>query len=113
RSLHATCSDHPLTDIWLRGDHYKWRAMRTLGVDEDYITGKATDEEKFLKWAEVVPQTLRNPLFHWTHLELRNPFHIETYLNKETAGVIYPEANTLLQKPEFSSRGILSHYKLK
>src|SRR5699024_2793730 len=66
-----------MTDIWLRGDHYKWRAMRTLGVDEQYITGAASDEEKFIKWAEVVPQTLRNPLFHWTHLELKNPFKVQ------------------------------------
>ncbi len=65
-----------LTQIWLAGDHYKWRAMRTCGVDERYITGEATDWEKFEQWAETVPKTLRNPLYHWTHLELERPFGI-------------------------------------
>src|SRR5450759_5212031 len=60
-----------LTQVWLYGDHYKWRAMRTCGIDERYITGKASDWEKFQKWAETVPMTLRNPLYHWTHLELK------------------------------------------
>src|SRR5688572_25836523 len=63
-----------LTQIWLRGDHYKWRAMRALGVNEQFITGNSSDEEKFLVWAGCVPQTIRNPLFHWTHMELKNPF---------------------------------------
>src|SRR5687768_16270777 len=63
-----------ITRIWLEGDHYKWRAMRTLGIDEKYITGKASDEEKFEKWAYTVPYTMRNPLYHWTHLELKRYF---------------------------------------
>jgi glucuronate isomerase len=65
-----------ITQIWLAGDHYKWRAMRAAGVDEQFITGDATDWEKFEKWAETAPKTLRNPLYHWTHLELRRPFGI-------------------------------------
>jgi glucuronate isomerase len=65
-----------ITQVWLYGDHYKWRAMRTMGVDESYITGVKSDKEKFLKWAEVVPFTLRNPLYHWTHLELQRYFDV-------------------------------------
>ena len=65
-----------LTQIWLNGDHYKWRAMRANGVDEKFITGSATDQDKFSAWAKTVPKTLRNPLYHWTHLELKNPFGI-------------------------------------
>ncbi|MBN2619049.1 MAG: glucuronate isomerase, partial [Spirochaetales bacterium] len=74
-----------LTEIWLKGDHYKWRAMRTLGVDEKYITGDADDYDKFLAWAKCVPQTIGNPLYHWTHLELRRPFGItDRVLNPKT-----------------------------
>jgi glucuronate isomerase len=71
-----------LTQIWLYGDHYKWRAMRTNGVDESYITGNKSDFEKFQKWAETVPYTLRNPLYHWTHLELQRYFDVYEILNK-------------------------------
>src|SRR5947208_5884744 len=75
-----------LTQVWLNGDHYKWRAMRANGIDERYITGKASDWEKFEKWAQTVPNTLRNPLYHWTHLELNRPFGInDCLLNAETA----------------------------
>ncbi len=101
-----------LTDIWLRGDHYKWRAMRTLGVDEKFITGSASDEDKFLKWAEVVPDTLRNPLFHWTHLELKDPFGVEAYLNTDNAKQIYEHCNSLLKKPAFTTQGLLKHYNV-
>ncbi|MFZ0491151.1 MAG: glucuronate isomerase, partial [Salegentibacter sp.] len=66
-----------ITQVWLYGDHYKWRAMRTLGIDEKYITGDASDKEKFLAWAKTVPHTLRNPLYHWTHLELKRYFGID------------------------------------
>ncbi len=86
-----------LTQIWLKGDHYKWRAMRTLGVNENYITGAADDRTKFRKWAETVPYTLRNPLYHWTQMELKNPFGIEKLLNSETADAIYDECNEKLQ----------------
>ena len=96
-----------LTQIWIEGDHYKWRAMRANGVDEKYITGNATDFEKFQKWAETVPKTLRNPLYHWTHLELKNYFGIEKLLNPDTAEEIYFEASALLQKPEFSVKNLL------
>jgi len=71
-----------LSQVWLAGDHYKWRAMRANGVEERYCTGDASDEEKFMKWAETVPDTLRNPLYHWTHLELRRYFGIEDLLGR-------------------------------
>jgi glucuronate isomerase len=86
-----------LTQIWLKGDHYKWRAMRTLGVNENYITGTADDRTKFRKWAETVPYTLRNPLYHWTQMELKNPFGIEKLLNPDTADAIYDECTEKLQ----------------
>jgi glucuronate isomerase len=94
-----------LTELWLGGDHYKWRSMRTNGVDEKYITGDASDLEKFLKWAETVPYTMRNPHYHWTHMELRTAFGISKLLNPETAHEIYEECNEKLQQPEFSARG--------
>jgi glucuronate isomerase len=96
-----------ITQIWLYGDHYKWRGMRTNGVDEKYCTGDATDWEKFEKWAETVPYTLRNPLFHWTHLELKKFFGIDKVLNPETAKEIWDECNAKLQTPEYSVRGII------
>ncbi|MDR2172413.1 MAG: glucuronate isomerase [Planctomycetaceae bacterium] len=97
-----------MTQIWLAGDHYKWRAMRACGVDEKYITGNATDWEKFLKWAAVTPYTLRNPLYHWTHLELKRPFGISGYLFSEcTASEVWEIANSKLQLPDFSARGIM------
>jgi glucuronate isomerase len=97
-----------LTQIWLYGDHYKWRAMRTAGVPERYCTGDASDWEKFQKWAETVPQTLRNPLYHWTHLELKRPFGIsDRLLGPKTAKSIWEECNAKLRLPEFSARGIM------
>ena len=96
-----------MTQIWLYGDHYKWRAMRTLGVNEKYITGDASDKEKFLKWAETVPQTLRNPLYHWTHMELQKPFGIHELLSPTTADGIYEKVNGQLQSGEFGARSIL------
>lgn len=97
-----------ITNIWLDGDHYKWRAMRTCGVDEKYITGSASDKEKFLAWARTVPKTLKNPLYHWTHMELKNPFGITNrLLNSETAEGIWEETNALLATPELSARGLL------
>lgn len=96
-----------LTHIWLYGDHYKWRAMRTAGVDEKYITGRATDWEKFLEWAKVVPKTLGNPLYHWTHLELLRYFGIDELLNEKSAERVWKQCNELLAKPEFSARGII------
>jgi glucuronate isomerase len=96
-----------LTQIWLYGDHYKWRAMRANGVNERYCTGDAGDYEKMEAWAATVPYTLRNPLYHWTHLELRRYFGIDTILNAQTARAVYDEATALLQTPEFSVRSLL------
>ena len=110
-------SDHVfpnLSKIWLEGDHYKWRAMRTNGVDERYITGTDTsDWEKFEKWAETVPYTMRNPLYHWTHLELKTAFGIECLLNPATARDIYDRCNAMLQTPERSARGLMKHYNVE
>jgi glucuronate isomerase len=102
-----------LTDIWLRGDHYKWRALRTLGVEEKYITGDGTDAEKFQHWAEAVPFTLRNPLYHWTHMELKDPFGVTELLSGDNAGEIYAHCNELLATPAFTARGLLTHYNVK
>lgn len=96
-----------LTQIWLYGDHYKWRAMRTNGIDERYITGNAGDREKFEKWAQTVPYTLRNPLYHWTHLELKRCFGIDKLLNPQTAGEIYDRCSRMLRTPGFSCRNII------
>ncbi|GAB2957108.1 glucuronate isomerase [Hymenobacter coalescens] len=96
-----------LTQIWLYGDHYKWRAMRTNGIDERYITGDASDWEKFEKWAETVPNTLRNPLYHWTHLELQRYFGVTELLNPESARRIYDHCSALLRTPEYSVRNLL------
>ena len=99
-----------LTEIWLEGDHYKWRAMRASGVPERYITGDAGSREKFLAWARTVPQTLRNPLYHWTHLELQRYFDISELLNDKTASVIWEEANRQLANAEFTTQGILKKF---
>ncbi len=97
-----------LTQIWLAGDHYKWRGMRAAGIDETLITGNASDYDKYLAWAKTVPQTLGNPLYHWTHLELRRPFGItNTLLSPTTADKIWHECNEHLATPEFSARGIM------
>ena len=104
---------HTLTEIWLKGDHYKWRAMRAYGVEEKYITGEAADEAKFHAWAKVVPYTVRNPLFHWTHMELKNPFGIEAYLNEHSASHIYGYCNELLQQEDFSTRSLLKRFKVE
>lgn len=102
-----------LTRIWLEGDHYKWRAMRINGVDENFITGKASDFDKFVKWAETVPYTMRNPLYHWTHMELLRPFGIKKILKPETAKEIYDECTAKLQTPEFRVRGILKQMNVE
>lgn len=96
-----------LTHAWLYGDHYKWRAMRTNGIDEKFITGNAGDWEKFEQWAATVPYTLRNPLYHWTHLELQRYFNIHDILNQHSARKVYDEANALLAAKEFSVRCLL------
>ncbi|ADB40764.1 glucuronate isomerase [Spirosoma linguale] len=96
-----------LTQIWLYGDHYKWRAMRANGVDESYCTGKQDDFAKFQKWAETVPYTLRNPLYHWTHLELQRYFGITETLNGKSARRIYDSCTEQLQSSEFTVRNLL------
>lgn len=102
-----------ITEIWLKGDHYKWRAMRANGIDESYITGNASDEAKFKKWAATVPYTMRNPLYHWTHLELQRYFGIHDLLNENTASTIYQQNNEALQTPEFSVNGLLKKMKVE
>ncbi|MCP4694268.1 MAG: glucuronate isomerase [Desulfobacterales bacterium] len=103
-----------LTRIWLYGDHYKWRAMRANGIDERFITGDATDLEKFEAWAAAVPKTLRNPLYHWTHLELKRPFGVTgKLLNPDTAKEIYDACSEMLQTDDFSTKGILRQMNVK
>jgi len=96
-----------LTQVWLYGDHYKWRAMRANGIPEEYITGNRSDWEKFEKWAETVPYTLRNPLYHWTHLELQRYFDVYDILSPATAKKIYDECTAKLQTPEYSVQNLL------
>lgn len=102
-----------ITEAWLEGDHYKWRAMRANGISEEYCTGNAPDRDKFLKWAETVPMTLRNPLYHWTHLELQRYFNIEMLLNKETASEVYDRASEMLSRKEYSVRNLLRMMKVE
>jgi glucuronate isomerase len=96
-----------ITEVWLEGDHYKWRAMRTNGVGESFCTGDASDWEKFLAWARTVPFTLKNPLYHWTHMELRRPFGIDTLLDEGSARAIFERCNQLLSQDDFTTRGLL------
>ncbi len=102
-----------LTQAWLNGDHYKWRAMRANGVSEDYCTGAQPDEEKFKQWAATVPYTIRNPLFHWTHLELKRYFDVDELLTPETAASVYRHCNERLQEPGSSVRGLLQKMRVK
>src|SRR5437868_10845564 len=101
-----------LFEIWLEGDHYKWRAMRANGVTERYCTGDAPAYEKFLAWAGTVPHTLRNPLYHWTHLELARYFGITELLDEKSAARIWAEANEQLATPEFSAQSILKKFRV-
>ncbi len=96
-----------LTQAWLNGDHYKWRAMRTLGIKEEYITGDAPDQEKFKKWASTVPYTMRNPLYHWTHLELQRYFKISKPLTPDNAMQTYDLANERLQETSYGCQGLI------
>lgn len=103
-----------LYDIWLKGDHYKWRAMRSHGVDEKFCTGSADDFDKYLAWCETVPYTIGNPLYHWTHLELRRPFGItDKLLSPETAKDIWAQCGDLLQQESFSAKGIIQQMNVK
>lgn len=102
-----------LTEIWLGGDHYKWRAMRGNGIPEEYITGNRSDYEKFEKWAETVPYTMCNPLYHWTHLELSRIFGIKKLLNPHTAREIYEACNEKLAREDFRARGLMRRCKVE
>lgn len=102
-----------LTQVWLYGDHYKWRAMRANGVNEKYITGDATDYEKFEQWAATVPYTMRNPLYHWTHLELQRYFDVYDILSPATAKKIYDECTAKLQTPEYSVKSLIKKMQVK
>lgn len=96
-----------ITEAWLYGDHYKWRAMRTNGVEEKFCTGNAGDREKFQQWAGTVPYTLRNPLYHWTHLELQRYFGVKEMLNEKNADAVYDQCTALLQTKDFTVRNLL------
>lgn len=96
-----------ITNVWINGDHYKWRAMRTLGVNEQFITGGASDEDKFKNWAKTVPYTMRNPLYHWTHLELARYFDIHELLNENSAERIYQETKEKLNTNAYSCQNLL------
>ncbi len=112
----AICADKQydtITEIWLGGDHYKWRAMRACGVPERCVTGDAAPEEKFQKWAETLPGLIGNPLYHWSHLELKRYFGVEETLNGSNAMEIYRHCNAMLAKPELSVRGIIRQSSVK
>src|ERR1700689_2063073 len=102
-----------LFEIWLAGDHYKWRAMRSNGVAEKFCTGNASPYDKFLAWAKTVPHTLRNPLYHWTHLELKRYFGISELLNEKSAKKIWEKASEQLAKPALTTHGILKKFNVK
>jgi len=102
-----------LTQAWLEGDHYKWRAMRTNGINESFCTGKVSDAEKFKKWSETVPATVGNPLYHWTHLELARYFNIFELLSPSSSAAIYEKASALLKTKEFSTRSIIRKMKVE
>lgn len=96
-----------ISRVWLAGDHYKWRAMRTLGIEERFITGNASDSEKFEKWAYTLPYTMRNPLYHWSHMELKRYFGVEEQLSHQNSGDIFCRTSELLQEDSFRTRGLL------
>lgn len=96
-----------ITQVWIQGDHYKWRAMRTLGINEKFITGNASDKDKFLNWAKTVPYTMRNPLYHWTHLELARYFDVYDLLNEKSAEKLYEEVSSKVNSKDFSTQNLL------
>ncbi|TXE13554.1 glucuronate isomerase [Algoriphagus aquimarinus] len=111
--INANKSFENISKVWLAGDHYKWRAMRTFGINEKFITGDASDAEKFTNWAKTVPFTLRNPLYHWTHLELKRYFGFDELLSEANASEVYQHCNSLLQQDSFSTRGLLKQMKVE
>ena len=102
-----------ISEVWLEDDHYKWRAMRTMGVDEKYITGKSSDKEKFKKWSSIIPDLIRNPLYHWTHLELLRYFGFNKFLDLNTADYVYDLTLEKLSCDSFSTRGLLKMMNVK
>lgn len=102
-----------ITEAWLYGDHYKWRAMRSNGIDEKYITGDSSDFEKFMAWAKTIPMTIGNPLYHWTHLELQRYFGIYEILNEKTAPDIWEKINSLITGENFTARGLIKRSNVK
>ncbi|MDU4959354.1 MAG: glucuronate isomerase [Sporomusaceae bacterium] len=102
-----------ITEIWLGGDHYKWRALRACGVDERFITGDAPDKEKFMKWAETMPRCIGNPLYHWTHLELKRFFGIDQLLSPATAEAIWQDCNAKLQTDEFTAQSLIKRSNVR
>lgn len=102
-----------ITDLWLGGDHYKWRAMRANGIDERFITGDADPWDKFLKWAETVQCAFRNPLYHWTHLELKTAFGIDSILNRDSAREIFDTCNDRLRSPDMTPVGLMKRYNVE
>ncbi len=104
---------HDLTELWLEGDHYKWRAMRANGVEEKYVTGDAPAYEKFLKWAETVPKLAGSPLFHWTHLELQRYFNITKVLSPSTAKAIWDQTKQLMEGPGYDTVSLLEKMNVK
>jgi glucuronate isomerase len=116
-STESIAGDRRFTDLgqlWLEGDHYKWRAMRANGIDEKFVTGKDTTfREKYDRWAETVPYTMRNPLYAWTHLELSRVFGVNKILNPATATEIWEECTALLQQPGYSARGLMKKFNVE
>lgn len=102
-----------LTRVWLMGDHYKWRLMRANGIEESYITGHASDEDKLVKWAETVPNAVGNPIYHWTHLELKRYFDIDCIFGPSTVEEIGKQCSALLSKPEYSARNLIKNQNVK
>ncbi len=103
-----------ITSVWLHGDHYKWRAMRSNGIDEKFITGNSNDKDKFFKWAQTVPYTIKNPLYHWTHMELKKPFGIfDRLLNLDSADYVWNRCNELLTDENFSAQGLIKQFNVK
>ena len=102
-----------ISSLWLSEDHYKWRALRTLGVDEKYITGKATNQDKFIQFASMVPFMVRNPLYHWTHLELQRYFDISELLSEKSADRIYDQTNKMVNSSSFSTLSLLERMKVE
>ena len=102
-----------LAEAWLEADHYKWRAMRANGIKEELVSGNGDPKEKYMAWAKTIPHTLGNPLYHWTHLELKRCFGIDTLLGPDTAEEIWEGVNEQLKSPVFSSQGLINRFKVR